>query len=185
MQLSPNIKIKRKRVHFRYDRAISRVKPFLQIIRFVLLVSFLLASTPNAHWQSYNQGLQQAKTEKKYVLIQFYATWCELCHQMEQDLFTQANLRQKLTAHFVAVRVNLDSNQQVVYQGRHLPEKRLFIEYQAPGPPTMVVLQPDGKVIARIPGLLSAKELDLLLGYIGSGAFRTMNIKAYQKQLSS
>ena len=155
----------------------------LRIFMLTLILPFLLASAPVVHWQKYNQGLQQAKTENKYVLIQFYATWCELCHQMEQDLFTQTALNQKLKAHFIAVRVNLDSNQQVVYQGRKLPEKRLFIEYQVPGPPTLVILQPDGKVIARIPGLLSALELDLLLGYIGSGAFRKMNIKTYRQQV--
>ncbi|MGV3525984.1 MAG: thioredoxin family protein [Candidatus Sericytochromatia bacterium] len=149
---------------------------------FLLILGLPAGATPQIAWQRYDQGLVQARQSQKYVLMQFYADWCHYCHLMEKDLATQPQLKSMMQRHFVPVRIDQGSRQAMTYQGRQVPEKQLVTLYQVPGPPTLVILQPDGKVIARVSGMLDTEKLQLLLGYVSSGAYKTIKMDTYRAQ---
>lgn len=159
-----------------------RIKLTLALL---LTLSLPAGAASTVSWQSYAQGLVQARQSQKYVLMQFYADWCHYCHLMEKDLATQPQLKKMLQRHFVPVRIDKGSNRPMIYQGRQVPEKQLLTLYRVPGPPTLVVLEPDGKVIARVSGMLDTEKLELLLGYVSSGAYKNLTMDQYRATLTS
>jgi thioredoxin 1 len=93
------------------------------------------------------QSLQQAAAGNQLVLMEFTADWCVFCKKMEKNTFTNANVAQRISRNFVAVRVDADQNKDLV--------KDLGIK----GLPAILVVSPDLKVVERISGFQTAEAL--------------------------
>jgi len=103
-------------------------------------------------WLGPEEGLAKAAEEKKPVFMDFYATWCFPCVEMEKTTFRDPDLRKFLTEKFVPIQV--DCSQET-------PSCQKMVEkYSVIGWPTFLILDPQGKVVKRIIGEnLSAREL--------------------------
>ncbi len=93
------------------------------------------------------QSLQQAAANNQLVLMEFTADWCVFCKKMEKNTFTNANVAQRISRNFVAVRVDADQNKDLV--------KDLGIK----GLPAILVVSPDLKVVDRISGFQTPEAL--------------------------
>ncbi|MEZ6032723.1 MAG: thioredoxin domain-containing protein [Planctomycetaceae bacterium] len=93
------------------------------------------------------QSLQHAAANNQLVLMEFTADWCVFCKKMEKNTFTNANVAQRISRNFVAVRVDADQNKELV--------KDLGIK----GLPAILVVSPDLKVVERISGFQTAEAL--------------------------
>lgn len=58
---------------------------------------------------SWEQVLSKAKRENKYILLDFYATWCIPCLEMERTIYTNKQLGTLTKANFLAVKIQIDS----------------------------------------------------------------------------
>ena len=83
-------------------------------------------------WLNYDEGLQKALSEKKPILINFYANWCYYCKKMDGNTFTNASVVEYLTENFIAIKVNTDEKQKLAskYKVRGLPTT-WFLQYDA------------------------------------------------------
>ena len=105
-------------------------------------------SNINLQWNTdMNNALKIAQKDNKMVFADFYADWCGYCKQLDEDTFTNQNVKQKFVQRYVLVKINVDQN----------PE--LASKYQIYGLPTMVILDSNGNVIKRQEGFVSAGEL--------------------------
>lgn len=85
----------------------------------LLIVLFLPASrvvgAEGAHWKSdFKAALQEAESNKRPLLVHFYADWCMPCQKMERDVFSSSTVKDALGHKFVAVKVNSDHHQDLV-----------------------------------------------------------------------
>lgn len=80
---------------------------------------------------------------KKPVLVDFYASWCEPCHQQNEEL---KNLIPKIQGKAQIVKVNVDK------------EQVLSSKYQVMSIPTLIIFK-DGKVFHQITGVTNADNL--------------------------
>jgi thiol:disulfide interchange protein DsbD len=92
----------------------------------LVLATFLVTSWaiqgPGVSWQPYSeQTLQQAQKLKKPVIIDFYATWCTPCRELDEVTFHDDSVVKQAESDFVMVKVDVD-------QGGNAPE-RLLKEY--------------------------------------------------------
>lgn len=92
----------------------------------------LVASEPSTLFQSdFKKALQEAEAKKRPLLVHFYADWCVPCQRMEREVFSNVALKEQLGAHFVAVKLNSDHNQELVntYGVQKLPSDVIVDSY--------------------------------------------------------
>ena len=109
----------------------------------LVLATFLVTSWmmrgPGVAWKPYSeQTLQEAQNLKKPVIIDFYATWCTPCRELEDVTFHDASIVKEAESDFVMVKVD-------VTKGGNKLHERLLQEYGVKGVPTIVFLNANGQ----------------------------------------
>jgi len=109
----------------------------------LVLATFLVTSWmvrgPGVAWKPYSeQTLQEAQNLKKPVIIDFYATWCAPCRELEDVTFHDASIVNEAESDFVMVKVD-------VTKGGNTLHERLLQEYGVKGVPTIVFLNANGQ----------------------------------------
>ncbi len=71
---------------------------------------------------SYQESLEQAKIKKLPVLIKFEASWCVWCEKMEEETFTDPEVKKELDK-FVCVKIDVDKQADIAkaYKIKSLP----------------------------------------------------------------
>lgn len=95
------------------------------------------AQAADITWRSsLSSAMTEAKKSGKPVLVDFSATWCGPCKQMKQTTFKDAKVIAE-SRKWVMVRVDIDDQEKVA-------EK-----YKITAVPTLLIMSPQGKVVAR------------------------------------
>ena len=109
----------------------------------LVIATFLLASLAlrgsGVVWQDYTvETLKEAQRQNKPVIIDFYATWCTPCRELEEVTFHQPDLVRLAEKDFIMVKVDVTKGGNPYYE-------ELLKHYQVKGVPTVVFLDRDGK----------------------------------------
>ena len=102
----------------------------------IFLMALFLTSTlfADLNWaDDYESGLEQAKQEKKIVMLMFTLTNCHVCETMKETIYTQPEVMAYVKKYFVPIELNLD-----------IDDKEGYAVY---GTPTFYFLTSDGKQI--------------------------------------
>lgn len=96
-------------------------------------------------WQ---QAIDKAKKENKYIFLDAYASWCGPCKMMKHKTFTDKAVGDFYNKHFICVALDMEKG-----EGPALAEK-----YSVEAYPTLIYFLPDGKLIGKAMGFRKSKE---------------------------
>jgi thiol:disulfide interchange protein DsbD len=114
-----------------------------------LLIALLLVGSwalrgPGVSWQPYSEALlKEARKQQKPVIIDFYATWCSPCRELDEITFHHPELVKKAAKEFVMVKIDLT-------QKGDPQNTRLLQQYKVKGVPTVVFLDAQGREITGL-----------------------------------
>lgn len=109
----------------------------------VVIATFILGSWlirgPGVTWNTYSEQLMtEAIRNRRPAIIDFYATWCTPCRELEEITFHDPEVVKRGNRDFVMVKVD------VTRAGNPLNE-RLLKQFEVKGVPTIVFLDGSGK----------------------------------------
>lgn len=102
--------------------------------------------------EDFKAAIARARSQQKPMLIDFSASWCGACQELEHKTFSDPRVVRE-GENFVAVRVDLSP-------GKDTPEKReLLASYQHRGLPLVVLHSPNGEAAGRIVSFIEADKM--------------------------
>jgi len=138
------------------------------------LIFFLYSITASAQsidWLSLEDARNKASENGKKVMLYFEADWCQYCQKMNKEVFPKSPVIDSLHTYFYPVRIDIDSEEEVRFNGRNITEKSLAQKFRALRTPTTIFMDAEGSVIGTQPGYLPVHIFTKLLSYVGSEAY--------------
>ena len=106
------------------------------------------------------QGLEEARTSKKPAMIDFYATWCGACVELDKFTFSDPEVRSRLE-NFVKIKLDFSRGSEQVEQ--------LKKKYGIVGLPVVLFLDSEGKPLKRLEKFVGPKEFLKIIDEIDQG----------------
>lgn len=98
---------------------------------------------------SFDQAREQAASSDKLIFVDAYAVWCGPCKKLAKTTFQDNEVGMFFNENFVNLKVDMEKGEGVDMRTR----------YQVTGYPTMLLLDSDGEIVARITGYRDSDEL--------------------------
>ncbi len=123
-------------------------------------------------WESFNSGLAKAKSQKKPVIIDFYADWCHWCKVMDSETFTNKDVAKILRDSFIAVRLDMEKAENISYMGMKTSTNKFASALGVRGLPSIAFMDKDGNLIDLVPGFIKPEIFVGILRYINEGCYK-------------
>lgn len=116
----------------------------------------------------FREDVAEAKADGKRVMIYFGQDGCPYCAKLMRVNFQQPDIVAYTRQHFMPIALNMWGDRETVWlDGRSRPEKDLARELKVQFTPTLLFLNEEGEVIARINGYYHPERFKLALQYAG------------------
>lgn len=129
------------------------------ILGVVVLVSALLcgcnqdavaADSPTLWRVDYDAALKQAAAENKSVLVSISGLqWCGWCKALENEVFSQPEFIEYAKTNLVCVLLDFSNSGRATNAEFAKQHEALLARFQVDGFPTVLILNPQGRVIKR------------------------------------
>ena len=115
---------------------------------------------PHLDWiYDETKGLEIAKREDKLVMLDFYASWCVACKELDHKTYADPAVAAKL-ANYVNVKLDFTRSSETT--------EALTEKYQIPGLPVVIFMDAEGRVLKRFTGFVGPEEMLSILNDIES-----------------
>lgn len=121
-----------------------------------------------------------AAKDGRRLLVYFGQDGCPYCKKLMVTNFSQRSIVEKTRGHFVAVALNIWGAREVTWlDGAVMTEKELARRLDVQFTPTILFLDEQGKVVARLNGYYPPHQFEAVLDYATGKAVRDEPLAAY------
>jgi peroxiredoxin len=108
----------------------------------------------------------------KYIVVNFFASWCEPCQQEEPNLVQfqyqhqragDASVVSVVIQDTVSAARSFQRSQGAIWPTMADPQGSIRLDYGVGSPPSTFVIAPDGRVVADYLGPVTVKDLDSVI----------------------
>ena len=100
------------------------------------------------HNSSWQQVLERAKKESKFILLDAYASWCGPCKWMAKEIFPKPEVGEAINPAYISAEFDMEKG-----EGLDLAKK-----YEVRNYPTYLFFDQDGNLVHRSLGSMSAED---------------------------
>ena len=116
---------------------------------------------PELEWvDNETAGLEIAKREDKLLMLDFYASWCAACNELDHKTYADPGVAAKLD-NYVNVKLDFTRNSETT--------KALTEKYQIPGLPVVIFMDAEGTILKRLTGFVGPEEMLTILEEVEQG----------------
>ncbi len=126
-----------------------------RLFRFTALMAFFFAALASAQaapdgWKDdFDAAVKAAKDSGKHVLVDFTGSdWCGWCIRLTDEVFSKSAFKEYAEDNLILVKVDFPRGKEVPAEVMER-NRELAREYGVRGFPTIVLLDPEGKEVAR------------------------------------
>ena len=159
-----------------------KIKTLASILALITLIVAANSNAQTTGWNSFDSGLEAAKSSNKKVLIDVYTDWCGWCKKMDAEVYTDAAVKDYLGKNFVIIKLNAESDGTIHYKGREYTHPQIAAAFGINGYPTTIFLKENGDPITLLPGFLDASKFIYVLSYIAENEFEHKPFDTYLKE---
>ncbi|MGM0589356.1 MAG: thioredoxin family protein [Bacteroidota bacterium] len=123
-------------------------------------------------WYSMREAQLKASTTGKKILVHIYAEWCVWCEKMDNNTYTNDQVKKHLLKYYYPVRVDGESQQTIVYNGQKMTMEEFAKTLGVTAYPTILFIDSEGKLIAQQGGFIKPDIFTKLLSFVGSDAYQ-------------
>lgn len=114
--------------------------------KYIILFLFIFQASQAAWLTSYEDAQKMALTTNRFIIIDFWATWCTPCLEMDKNVWNSDQLEETLQG-FIKLKINMDENRDLVNK------------YGINGIPNILIIDANGKIIHNILGYQNVQNL--------------------------
>jgi thioredoxin-like negative regulator of GroEL len=119
----------------------------LKMKKYILIAFLFISQISQAEWLTSLEDAQKlALVSNKFIVIDFWASWCRPCREMDLKSWNNPQVTEELEG-YVKLKLDMDSN------------KRIASKYGVSSIPVMMILDANGKVVYQFSGYHDASNL--------------------------
>ena len=110
-------------------------------------------SVPKGWMEDFEAARRQAAKEGKLILMNFSGSdWCGWCKKMDSEVFSQERFVKEASKKYVLVMIDSPKDSSILSELAQKQNAVLKMRYGVRGFPSVVIVNPDGEVVARHSG---------------------------------
>lgn len=143
-------------------------------------------------WKSFPEAFSGAGKPDQKVLVYLTAQWCNSCKVMERTTLGNSEISSILKGAYVPVRLDVNNMDSISFQGQtfvngkeqtnYFHQLALALTQNQVILPSMVLMEPDGRLITAVPYYFSATNLEPVLHFFHTNAYQSKSWEDYRKE---
>lgn len=168
--------------------------PFIFLL-FSATLSGALKAQHTLTWLSLQQAEKLMAQKPKKLFIDVYTDWCGWCKVMEQKTFQHPTISKIINQYYYPVKFNAEQKEDIVFRGKtykYISNGRSgYNELAAEmlqgklSYPTIVYMDENFNIIQAIPGFYKPADIEPILKFFGTDAYKNTDWGEYQKSFKS
>ncbi|WP_456379139.1 thioredoxin family protein [Lutibacter sp.] len=122
------------------------------------------------NWQNdFNKAKSTAKLEEKPLLIFFTGSdWCSPCKMLVADFFESEKFNEFAKKEFILYEADFPRNKDLVTDLQIEANNKLKIKYKVNSYPTVIIVDPNGKILAKRKGYNLMRDTSYYFDFVES-----------------
>jgi Highly conserved protein containing a thioredoxin domain len=143
-------------------------------------------------WMTIEEALSASEKNPKKIIIDIYTDWCGWCKVMDRETFSNPAVASYINDNYYAIKLNAEKQGSFTYKGKGYNLETingksintfvLAISNDNIGYPTTTYLNESQNVLTLLSDFQKPKLLLLILKYLKTDLFKSMNFEVFMKQ---
>ena len=126
------------------------------------------------------EDVEEAAVANKHVILFMHLNGCPYCYKMTEENFKHAPYTEFIKENFDVIAINIKGDREVALNEEiSLTEKELAVKLKVMYTPTIVFLNQQNKVVARVNGYRSVPDFRHVLDYVQEKAYLNTSLSKY------